>query len=566
MTELLIKNGFVVDPLNKIDCEKMDIAIKDGKIVEKVNEKKAQVIDASGKLVMSGGVDIHSHIAGAEVNMGRMIRPEDHYKDAVQKTPITRAGTGYSIPSTFVTGYRYAEMGYTSVFNGSIAPLKAKHCHEELNDIPLLDKATYVLTGDWWFVLENLAKGDIDECARLVAWLIHSSKGYGIKIVNPGGLESWGFGRNVHSIDDQVPNFNITPREIIRGLVKVDKKLNMPHTIHLHTNNLGVPGNYQTTLDTMAALEDLSTDGKPVAHITHVQFCSFKGESWARFKSGAEDIAKYMNNHTHITMDMGQVTFRDTTTMTADGPFEFSLYELGGHNKWVNSDVETESSGGIIPFHYKKKNPVSALQWSIGLELALLIKDPWKIFMTTDHPNGGPFYDYPRVLAWLYSKKAREATLAKCHKSARKKSLLPSIDRELTLYEIAIMTRAGTAKALGLPHKGHLGVGAQADVAIYNINPETLDIAKKYRTARKAFSKAAYTIKDGIIVVKDGEVVNSQVPGRTIWVDSHTKDPCRIDEEMKRKFREYWTIEYENYPVTDHYVKVSERIERKASV
>lgn len=565
MTEILIKNGFVVDPLHKINCEKMDIAIKDDKIVKKVSSK-AKVIDAAGMTVMAGGVDIHSHIAGAEVNLGRMIRPEDHYKDVVKKTAITRAGTGYSIPSTFVTGYRYSTMGYTSVFNGSIAPLKAKHCHEELNDIPLLDKGTYVLMGDWWLVLENLAKGDVDECARLVAWLMQAAKGYAIKVVNPGGLESWGFGHNVHSIDDEVPNFCITPREIMRGLVKVNQKLNLPHTIHLHTNNLGVPGNYMTTLETMKALEDLQTDDKPVAHITHIQFASFKGDTWAKFKSGAEEIASYMNSHTHMTLDMGQVTFADTTTMTADGPFEFSLYELGGHNKWVNSDVETESSGGIIPFHYKKNSPVNALQWSIGLEIALLIKDPWKIFMTTDHPNGGPFYDYPKVLAWLYSKKAREATLKKCHKSARKKSLLPSIDRELTLYELAIMTRAGTAKALGLPNKGHLGVGADADVAIFNINPETLDIAQKFRTTRKAFANSVYTIKEGIIVAKDGQVVNSQVPGKTIWVDAQTKDPCRIDDDLKRKFKEYWTIEYENYPVTDHYVKVPNKLTVKASV
>jgi formylmethanofuran dehydrogenase subunit A len=429
-----------------------------------------------------------------------------------------------------------------------------------------MDKATYILTGDWWFVLENLAKGDIDECARLVAWLMRSSKGYAIKVVNPGGLESWGFGHNVHSIDDQVPNFCITPREIMRGLIKVNKKLKMPHTIHLHTNNLGVPGNYHTTLDTMKALEDLSSDGKPVCHITHIQFASFKGENWGKFKSGAEEIASYINGHNHITLDMGQVTFNDTTTMTADGPFEFSLYELGGHNKWVNSDVETESSGGIIPFHYKRKSPVNALQWSIGLEIALLIKDPWKIFMTTDHPNGGPFTDYPKVLSWLYSKKAREATLNKCHKSAKRKSLLPSIDRELSLYELAIMTRAGTAKTLGLSNKGHLGVGADADVAIFDINPEKLDIAQKFRTARKAFSNVVYTIKDGTIVVKDGEVINGQVPGRTIWVDSETKEPCKIDDEMKRRFKEYWTIEYENYAVSDHYVKVSDQMKIKASV
>ena len=564
MTEVLIKNGFVIDPLNKIDCQKMDIAIKDGKIVKSVNESKAKVIDASGLIVMPGGVDIHTHIAGGEVNTGRIIRPEDHVKDVVRKTAITRGGTGYSIPSTYVTGYRYSQMGYTTVMNPSMAPLSAKHTHEELNDIPMLDKATYPLIGDWWFVLENLSKGKVEECARHVAWMLETTKGYAIKIVNPGGLESWGFGRNVHSIDDQVPHFCITPREIICGLAKVNKLLNLPHTIHLHTNNLGLPGNYTTTLDTMRALESVPSDGKPVCHITHLQFSSFGGDGWGNMKSAAEEISSYINAHSHMTFDMGQIIFTDTTTMTADGPFEFTLYQLSGH-KWVNSDVETETSGGIIPFTYKKNNAVNATQWSIGLELALLIKDPWKMFMTTDHPNAGPFFEYPKILAWLMSRKARMATLEKCHKKAQKKSLLPSIKRELSLYELAIVTRAGQAKALGLKNKGHLGVGADADVAIYNINPETTDIAKKYKSARKAFKNAAYTIKDGKILVKDGEIVDT-ASGRTMWLNVETCEPCRIDEAMKRKFREYWTVEYDNYPVFDHYLRVPEKLTVKASI
>ncbi len=563
MTEMLIKNGFVFDPINKINGEKMDIAIKNGKIVDKVT-RKAKVIDASGLTILPGGVDIHTHIAGGEVNTGRMVRPEDHVKDAVSKTAITRSGSGYSIPSTFVTGYRYSQMGYTTVMNPSMAPLEAKHTHEELNDIPLLDKATYPLIGDWWFVLEYLRRGDLEGCARHVAWMMDITKGYAIKIVNPGGLESWGFGRNVHSIDDQVPNFCITPREIMVGLAKVNAMLNLPHSIHLHTNNLGLPGNYVTTLETMKALEAVPYNGRPVAHITHLQFSSFGGDGWGSMKSAAEEISSYINAHNHMTFDMGQVIFTNTTTMTADGPFEYTLYQLSGH-KWVNSDVETETSGGIIPFHYKKNNAVNATQWSIGLELALMIKDPWKIFMTTDHPNGGPFFAYPRILAWLSSKKAREATLGHCHKKAQKKSLLPSIDRELTLYELAIMTRAGQAKALGLKNKGQLGVGADADIAIYNINPEKLDIARKYKTARKAFKHAAYTIKDGQIVVKDGEVVDN-VSGRTMWLDVQTAEPCKIDEEMQRKFREYWTVDYKNYPVSDHYVKVKDPITVKASV
>ena len=564
MAELLIKNGFVFDPLNGINGEKMDIAIKNGKIVQAVKDHKSKKIDATGLTVMPGGVDIHTHIAGAEVNTGRIMRPEDHVKDVVRKTALTRSGVGYSVPSTFITGYRYSKMGYTTIMNPSMPPLEAKHTHEELNDTPLLDKASYPLLGDWWFVLEYLRKGDLEECAKYVAWMMGTSKGYAIKIVNPGGLESWGFGRNVHTIDDEVPNFCITPREIMRGLVKVNKMLNLPHTIHLHTNNLGIPGNYVTTLETMKALEDLSTDGKPVAHITHIQFSSFKGEGWGTMSSAAEEISSYINNHSHITLDMGQVIFTDTTTMTADGPFEYTLYQLSGH-KWVNSDVETETSGGIIPFTYKRKNPVNATQWSIGLEIALMINDPWKIFMTTDHPNGGPFFAYPKIIAWLISNKARMASLKRTHKKAIKKSLLPSIKRELSLYELAIVTRAGQAKALGLKNKGHLGVGADADIAIYNVNPETTDIAQKYKAVRRAFGNAAYTIKDGKVVVKDGEVVQ-HVDGRTMWLDVQTTEQVKVDDEMKRRFKEYWTVEFENYPVSDHYIKVSNPITVKADI
>lgn len=562
--ELLVKNGFVYDPINGVNGEKMDIAIRDGKIVEKIDESRAKKIDASGMIVMPGGVDIHCHIAGSEVNTGRLLRPEDHFKDFERKTPKTRSGVGYSVPSTFTTGYRYARMGYTTIMNASMPPLEAKHTHEELNDTPMVDKGTYPLLGDWWFVLEYLKKGEIEECARYVAWMITSTKGYAIKIVNPGGLEAWGSGRNVSSLDDQVPYFGITPREIIRGLLKVNKLLNLPHTIHVHTNNLGKPGNYLTALETMKCVEDLASDGKPAIHITHCQFSAFKGSDWRTLKSGAEEIAKYVNNHSHVTLDMGQVIFTDTTTMTADGPFQYTLHKLSG-NKWVNHDVETETSSGIVPFRYRRKSYVHAIQWSIGLELALLIKDPWKIFMTTDHPNAGPFIFYPRIMAWLMSRKAREATLNRINSRAGNRSLLPSIDRELGFYEIAVVTRAGQARALGLKNKSHLGVGADADVAIYNVNPETIDPSRKYKTVRRAFKQAAYTVKGGEIVAKNGEILK-HIKGTTMWLDVQVSEPIKITEEMKRRFREYWTVEYENYPVTEKYLEVSHPITVKANV
>ena len=60
--ELLIKNGRVIDPANGID-KKCDVLIVDGKIVEvgKIEIPAQEIIDASGKLVVPGLIDIHVH-------------------------------------------------------------------------------------------------------------------------------------------------------------------------------------------------------------------------------------------------------------------------------------------------------------------------------------------------------------------------------------------------------------------------------------------------------------------------------------------------------------------------
>jgi formylmethanofuran dehydrogenase subunit A len=560
---LILKNGVVFDPKHKINGEKMDILIENGKIVESITGTDVNVIDVSNMTVMPGGVDIHSHIAGSEVNAGRLLRPEDHIKDIEVKGRITRSGVGYSIPSTFTTGYRYSKMGYTTVMVPSMPPLEARHTHEEMDDTPMIDKAAFPLLGDWWFVLEYLSQNMIAECATHIAWVMKATKGYAIKIVNPGGLESWGFGRNVRGIDDQVPNFGITPREILRGLCKVNKLLRLPHTIHVHTNNLGIPGNYRTTLKTMDCVKDLATDNHPVIHITHCQFSAFQGSDWNNMRSGAAKIAKYMNHHQHVTMDLGQIVFTDTTTMTADGPFQYNLFQLTG-NKWVNHDVETETSGGIVPFRYRRKSYVHATQWAIGLELALLIESPWKIFLTTDHPNAAPFFTYPKIVTWLLSKTAREQTLRKINSKARRRSILSSIDREYDLYELAIMTRAGITRALNMPNKGHLGVGADADVAIYDLSPDNSTSLDPERL-ENVFHRTMYTVKGGEIVVKKGEIVKS-VNGSTYWTDIHTKEPLKVEADIKQRFEKYWTVQYENYPISERYLHSSHPIHIESEV
>ena len=110
-----------------------------------------------------------------------------------------------------------------------------------------------------------------------------------------------------------------------------------------------------------------------------------------------------------------------------------------------------------------------------------------------------------------------------------------------------------TAKTLGLAEhgKGHLGVGADADLAIYDMTPEERDAGK----IQKAFLNTKYTIKAGEIVVKDGEVVAAP-PGKTIFVTPEC-DQGLMDEmlvTLKDKFSKYYSVTFNNYPVQDEYL------------
>ena len=132
-----IAAGYVYDPTNDIDGQVHDIWIQEGKVISPPSDPlvhPTRTLDASGLVVMPGGIDMHSHFAGPKVNAARKMRPEDKRKaEKVLRTAITHSGTMGSVPSTFATGYKYAGLGYTTAFDAAVPPLSARHAHEELS-------------------------------------------------------------------------------------------------------------------------------------------------------------------------------------------------------------------------------------------------------------------------------------------------------------------------------------------------------------------------------------------------------------------------------------------------
>lgn len=558
--ELIIKGGFIIDPTRKIDGDVGDVAIKDGKIVDKVSSS-AKVIDAKGKVVMAGGVDVHSHVAGPKVNAGRLLRPEDKLLSGVCRSNMAqkngyRMESGFSIPSVFKTGYDYARMGYTFVMEAAMPPLLAPHVHEEIHDTPIIDEAALPVFANNWFVMEYLRNGEVENTAAYIAWILAQTKGYGVKVVNPGGTAAWAWGLNCLNLKDQVPYFDITPGEIIKGLMEANEYLGLPHSIHVHQNNLGNPGNYPDTIESLRIAEGIKTKNKfgreQVLHSTHIQFHSYGGDGWGTFCSKAKEVMDYINKQKNITIDLGCVTLDETTTMTADGPFEHHLHGLN-HLKWTNVDVELETAAGIVPYIYNKDVLPNAIQWATGLELALFAKDLNRTFLTTDHPNAGPFTRYPRVIKWLMSRKAREATLASMKNSDKviNATYIHGIDRELSLFEIAQMTRSGPAKSLGLASTyGGLAPGMNGDVGIFDLNYKNLPSdAEKIEAA---FQQAAYFVKNGEVIVKDGEVI-SHGHKKTVWVRVNMPENPQVTRDVSQAFSKgTYTVQLENYAVKDY--------------
>src|SRR5262249_59170394 len=110
----------------------------------------------------------------------------------------------------------------------------------------------------------------------------------------------------------------------------------------------------------------------------------------------------------------------------------------------------------------------------------------WRVFFTTDHPNGAPFTTYPNIFALLMDRELRAQHIAALPPGAMAVTTLPGITREYSLGEIATMTRAAPARLLGLEDRGHLGAGAPAHVAGY-AHPR--DPAKKFLAAPPGFQR-----------------------------------------------------------------------------
>ncbi len=525
MATIKIQNGLIIDPANRAASAVGDVWIDGSQIVAPDHERRPdQTVDATGLVVMPGGVDMHSHFVGPKVNAARKLtaRPLFGHGDA-DFTDRTRP----FLPTVVQTGAHYCGLGYTTAFDAAVAPSFALQAQQEIHDMRQVDAGFFALVGNHRFVLEAICDADQQRVRQFLEFIITKTAAYAPKIVNPGGVDRWKSGVHspLESIDERLPALSITPRDIIQSITAAANEIGLPHPVHIHCNQLGIPGNWRTTLETMKAVGDFR------AHLAHVQFHSYRdADDEASFGSAVAPLVDYLNQHQNLSVDVGQIMFGNTMSMTADSPLGDYLRQISG-SPWISYDTEFECGCGISPIKYRQRNRIHGLQWAIGLEWFLSADNPWQVALSTDHPNGASFLCYPEIMALLMDRDLRGQYLSRLHRDVLRHSLLQEMDREYTLEEIAIVTRAAPAKMLGLRHKGHLAPGADADVTIYDINTDR----------RAMFEFPRMVIKSGQVVMSDGKLLKS-IPANRL--ESGIQFDVDSLDDVDRWFRKNYTARW----------------------
>ncbi len=423
---------YIIDPQNQREGWHTLTIGDSGRIV---HCRPTESVGVPNYCVVPAGVDMHSHVVSEGIHAARVV-----------------SGDGL-VPALRDLPALYHRIGYTTVVDAAVSPEEVGLVRQWIGALPTLNVGFLVVAGDHPTVAEPIRRRSVAGVRDALRELLAASGAWGIKVVNPSAA-----GRTpLANLHDPGP-LGVSPAEHIRLLAEAIDQMNIAHPMHIHGLDLGIPGNIATTMAMLQAIE-----GIPV-HLAHAQFHVYR-EVDGQIRSGAEELADWVNTHPEVSLDLGQVIFGPTVTVSADLYLQARLRATHG-GRW---GVWRGSSGGIaaVPYRYRRANLTNAIQWAVGLELALLVSNPWQVFISVDHPNGGSFRSYPAIIQWLTSAESRLAVVEQLPKKVQQILDLPHMTREYTDREIVVSSSAGPARRLGLVSNGHLGEAAEADAAAY---------------------------------------------------------------------------------------------------
>jgi formylmethanofuran dehydrogenase subunit A len=544
MAKLLVKNGLVFDPFNNVEGELKDILIENGKIVDKfASNNDIQEIDAKGKTVIPAAVEIHSHVASQQLNWTRLLGSDN--KDFQN---LWKGLTLNSIAKDYISN------GYTFLLEANVFPSLTKQTIFDLQRLPVLDKAFLLNTSNLWALELEFQKEMVEEGAVFLSNLLEKVKGFGLKAYNPFEAEYWNWKVGRKNLTEKGRLFNFAPIDVYEKLSRFVEHLGMPHSIHAHIEGYETHNSKENLLATLNKVKSLGLkpNQKTNSEIKRSQIFHLAHASGYNIDGDNSELIKFYNENQDFDMDLGFVGFDVINpVITSDRHLINKLNNSANPYKIVRSSVESEGDSFATLRKFSTKNIEDCIMWANAIDLALSIT-PWQLQFSVNYPNYSDIMNLPEIACWLVSHDAREQFMKDMDTTFSKDNSLITNSKELTFNDFAILTRSSPAKSLGIGSiKGNLGLGADGDLNILNLNLNDTDISRDYEKFKSALSNIEYVIKAGEII-KNHEKINLDCSGKILWASGkpEKEDNKSILAKKETFYQKYYSNFYDSYNTT----------------
>ena len=548
MNRLIIKNGLIYDPINNIEGEKKDILVESGKIIDKFSSNKdIKEIDAIGKTVIPSASDIHTHVASQQVNWARLLGSNNKkFKDYWQGLTLKNIARDY------------VSMGYTFILEANVFPSLAKQTIFNFQQIPILDKAMLLNISNYWPLELEFQRDKTKDMAVFLSDLLSKTYGFGFKVYNPFECEVWNFKEMREDLSKQGRLYNFSALDVYTSIVKCVESMGLPHSAHAHIEgyeNLVGNKNLFDVLETVNSLElepnqktDLEIKREQIMHIAHANSYATDGNN--------KKLIDFINQNKKFTLDLSFIGFDEINPLiTSDRRLINSKLIMGAiddPHKLISSAIEFEGDSFVTMRNLDKNNYKDCILWANALDLALNIKNKLQVSFSLNFPNYANITDIPDMLTWLVSHQARLDFMEGMNDKFLTESELSSNSKVLTFSEIVSITRVSPAKSLGLGGiKGNLGIGADGDINILNLNSEEIDITRDAEEFKRAFTNMEYVIKSGQIVKKQDDI-DFKSNGSIFWSEGIIREEGKdlIMSKKKEFYQKYSSLFYDSYKTT----------------
>lgn len=546
-TKLLVKNGLIYDPLNRIEGEVKDILIENGKVVSKFsNSTDIQEIDVSGKTVVPAALDIHAHIASQQLNWARLIGSHDQefssYWKGLTLEHIARS---------------YISNGYTFILEANVYPSLSKHTIFDLSRIPGIDSAFLLNLSNFWPLELEFQRGIVEDGAAFISYLLKEVKAFGIKAYNPFESENWNWKLVRENLNEKGRLYNFTPMDVYVNLVKFIEDLELPHALHAHIEGYESEKAKINLNELLQKIYELNLTPKgernEIFHLAHASSYNVDSDN--------SEIIRFYNSHQGFDLDLGFIAFNEINPLVTSDRLLINNFS-SEKNPYEIVRYATEFEGDFFATlrKFDKQNYKHCNMWANAYELALKIKNKWQLQLSINYPNYADVYDIPEIASLLLSNNARKDYMNNMNKEFLKTHSLVSEDQSLSFQDFITITRASPAKSLGISHiKGGLNEGNDGDLNIIDLNPLEINLEKEYKQVRDALNHIEYVIKAGNII-KSKNQFDLAEKGHILWASGKVK---KDDVKLLFKRKEEFFQKYNSLFLNSYSVSVSDKILKK---